>query len=127
MAKGKTIRVFAIIGALTVIGIASSLSQQGNAPSHLEVAELLDRIIQPRFQKDTRVFGITRVVKLVGGHARVDSSAGFEFAGRFRTTAPEEIPLLTGANAYKQDYLIAFLHTTHVPGKPFGPRAHTAV
>ncbi len=73
----------------------------------LQVADALDSIIQPRFQNDAGKFGVGRLVT-VDGHV---------FVADLEAADPAEAAVLAKAKAYQRDYLIAFLHTTHVPGK----------
>lgn len=74
------------------------------ADSPQKVAELLDSIVQPRFQKfgDGR-FGVDRLVR-THGHDRV----------RFEAETPEEQKPLNTALAANYDFVIMLLHTTHV-------------
>jgi len=94
---------------LSVAGFAPSRSQPNGkkVDAPLKVAELLDSIVQPRFQKDAGVFGMGRVMS-VNGH---------NFVARFKPADEAEVRVLNQANAYDRDYLISFLHMTHVPGK----------
>lgn len=85
-----------------------------------QVADLLDRLIQPRFADDAGgVFGMDRMYSTVNGHEKVLPQSD--------QTIPEfwdnetDQPLLKEIKSAKQRYVVAFLHTTHVPGKPVAP------
>ena len=81
--------------------------------SQRQVADDLDKIVQPRFQDASAgKFGLTRLVPTVNGH----QSVGFE--GNFRAETPTEVVLLADADAANRPYVLAFLHCAHVPGKP---------
>lgn len=76
-----------------------------------QVADALDKIIQPRFQDVTLgQFGLTRLIPAVPGHPSVG------FFGAFPTYSPRETALLASADAVHRPYVIAFLHCAHVPG-----------
>lgn len=81
------------------------------AETPLQVAQLLDCIIQPRFQNDIGVFGLSRVVTM-SGHQPI--------ASLYPNTDTEKT-LLHRANAANREYILTFLHTTHVPGKAKNP------
>jgi len=74
-------------------------------------AQILDSIIQQRFQEDNmQVFGVGRVVtmsKEIGGHYGV---------AQFSPQDPREAGLCYQLDASKRSYVIAFLHCAHVPG-----------
>ena len=77
-----------------------------------QVADALDKIVQPRFQDVTAgQFGLTRLVPAVRGHQSVG------FLGYFRTNTPAEAALLASADAPHRPYIIAFLHCAHLPGQ----------
>src|SRR5713226_1111148 len=86
----KSVIPFAGLGAVVLIGVSCCFPQQPTVRPQIQVAELLDSIIQPRFQTDMRVFGMNRVIKLVDGHGRVDSSAGFDFARMLQSSSPDD-------------------------------------
>lgn len=79
----------------------------GKAETPLQVAQLLDCVIQPRFQEDAGVFGLSRIITLIG-HERVAS---------LQPRTDQEESLLHRANAANREYMLGFLHTTHVPGQ----------
>ena len=81
--------------------------------SQRQVADDLDKIVQPRFQDASAgKFGMSRLVPAVNGHQAVG------FQGYFRTENPTEAALLARADAANRPYVLAFLHCAHVPGKP---------
>jgi hypothetical protein len=82
--------------------------------SPLQVADDLDQIIQPRFVQNAGMFGLSRLVPFVNGHA-------IGFMGRFDVDTPAEKKLLSSADAANRDYVIAFLHCAHVPGHFVSP------
>lgn len=81
-------------------GVASS------AISPQEVADMLDSIVQPRFQKNAGQFGVDRVV--FHGHDNI--------YGLTAVTSGEK-RRLRRINAAHRPYVIAFLHCAHKPGK----------
>lgn len=86
-------------GLLVVGGSALYALEVRRAPEPT-VADLLDRIVQPRFQRDDdERFGMDRLVKL-------RAHAG---AGRFYRLNPAESALLASANALNRDYLVGFV------------------
>ena len=95
------------IGALAVVGVVLAWAEMGGADEPARrVADLLDSVVQPRFQKDAGVFGTSRIAT-VEGH---------ESIARFRAADPVEAAVLSTANALGRDYMICFLHVSHVPG-----------
>ena len=77
-----------------------------------QVADALDKIVQPRFQDVTAgQFGMTRLIPAVRGHESVG------FLGAFPTNTSAETSLLASANAMHRPYVMAFLHCAHVPGQ----------
>lgn len=74
----------------------------------LQVADLLDSVIQPRFQDDRgTVFGIRRVIPAVRGH---DSVAFFDPQPPLQAQSEAEKPLFAQIEASHRDFEIAFLH-----------------
>jgi hypothetical protein len=53
----------------------------------------------------------------VFGTSRIATVEGHESIARFRGAGPVETAVLSTANALRRDYLICFLHVTHVPGR----------
>lgn len=81
-----------------------------------QVADALDKIVQPRFQDVTAgAFGMMRLVPVASGHQAVG------FYDDFRTSTPAEAALLAAADAPRHPYVMAFLHCAHVPGRPGTP------
>lgn len=72
-----------------------------------DVAEALDRIIQPRFQKFDGRFGVAERLLRVRGHD----------AARLRAETPVEQKWFAAADASGRDYVIAFLRCAHVPAR----------
>jgi len=78
-----------------------------------QIANALDKIVQPRFQDVTAgQFGMTRLMPVASGHQAVG------FYDDFRTSTPAEAALLAAADAPHHPYIMAFLHCAHVPGRP---------
>lgn len=75
--------------------------------SPASVAQVLDTIIQARFQDDAPVFGLSRVV-IVNSHQSV---------ANFTPHNATERSLMVQASSANRDYAIAFLHCAHVPGQ----------
>ena len=85
------------------------------------VANLLDKLVQPRFLQDAGKFGMDRLV--IAGHE--DQSAhGMETVYYLKPKNENETSLLRSANAAKRDYAIGFIHCAHKPGK-FLPKSKT--
>lgn len=85
---------------------------QATPGSARQVADALDKIVQPRFQDVTAgQFGMGRLIPVVRGHQ------GVGFLGNFRASTPAEAALLASADAPRRPYLMGFLHCAHVPGK----------
>ena len=78
------------------------------AVSPKQVADDLDAIIQPRFQDDRAgVFGMSRVVPMIGGHLAVNN---------FQPVTKAETQLWDQANSAGHPYQVEFLHSPHVLG-----------
>ncbi len=90
-----------------------ALPQTASPQTPQQVADILDGMIQPRFQDLTAgKFGMSRISPAVPGH----SSVGYP--GYFRTQTPVETALLARADAAHRLYVIAFLHCAPVPDAP---------
>jgi hypothetical protein len=111
-----TVVLATLIVALALLPPQAHPDRQGDAAE--KVADLLDRIIQPRFQDTTgAVFGMDRVNQTIIGHQSiviVDSPG----VPTFRSIDPADAALIKEANSYRRRYLIGFLHMAHVPGTP---------
>jgi hypothetical protein len=94
------------MAALLALGsqAARVLAQQRSAPDR--VTELLDALIQPRFQKDGGVFGMRRVVR----------SPGHEEVGALTDLSAWDKKQLAQIRALKHDYRVAMLRVKHPPG-----------
>jgi len=100
------------VGSLPLL-LALSLHSQPTPGTPRQVAEALDKIVQPRFQDvTTGQFGMMRLIPVASGHPAVG------FYGGFRTSTPAEAALLAAADAPHRPYIMAFLHCAHVPGRP---------
>jgi len=106
--------------ALLATALTASISQpsakaeaSAKVLDPLDVAQALDKVIQPRFQ-DAQAghFGISRLVSL-DGHGRVN--------GWLSTSIPREKQIMDDVNAKHTDFVISFLHCVHVPGKFLDP------
>lgn len=71
------------------------------------VANLLDGVIQCRFQEDLSQFGISRMVPEVHGHVQVNWMTQLSKSQQERVQE---------ANGRKLGYSVAFLHIAHKPG-----------
>lgn len=76
-----------------------------------QVADTLDSIIQPRFQKNAGRFGVDRIFEL-DGHAEVQWVDADSRSERRRFAA---------VKASHRPYIIAFLHCRHKPGAHIDP------
>lgn len=86
-------------------------STSASAETPQQVADALDKIVQPRFQDvSAGQFGMTRLIPVASGHQSVG------FYDDFRTSTPAEAALLAAADAPHHPYIMAFLHCTHVSG-----------
>jgi hypothetical protein len=111
-----TIRVPAALIVLsgTLLILAAAKTPQRSQPAAkadtpLKVADVLDRLIQPRFQRFDLGFGVTsRLVRVVGHNAVL-----------LRAETTEEKRLLADADAANRAYVIAFLHCVHVPATAY--------
>lgn len=81
------------------------------AASPLQVADMLDSIVQPRFQQNAGRFGVDRVFAL-DGHGNVHWVESDSRAERRRFAV---------VTASHRPYIIAFLHTSHKPGAHIDP------
>ena len=84
-----------------------------SAETPQQVAETLDSIVQPRFQKDIGQFGTGRVT-----HNVIPGHEGIEWIGadnRFETRR------FATLKASHRSYILAFLHCRHKPGAPVDP------
>ena len=82
-----------------------------SAKTPQQVAETLDSIVQPRFQKNAGRFGPDRVVHIEGhGHIEwIDASSRFETRQ------------FAAVRTSHRSYVIAFLHCRHKPGSHIDP------
>ena len=90
--------------ALTLPALSSHPDTSPQTPQ--QVADTLDSIVQPRFQKNAGRFGVDRV--LLAGHDTAHGLAA-ENAGERRK--------FQQVNAAHRPYVIAFLHCAHKPGQ----------
>lgn len=94
-------------------------------PAARGVADALDRILQPRFQEDAGIFGISRLVPFVPGHNALGGSdiiaRRFVIHASPRDNDAEkrvgEQRLLDMALRPGNDFVIGFLHIGHTPGQ----------
>jgi len=82
-------------------------SVEASRPVPEQVTELLDALIQPRFQKDGGVFGMRRVVK----------SPGHEEVGALTDLSASDKKQLARIQELKRDYRVSLLRLKHPPGK----------
>ena len=102
-----------LVGAALAYSQTRSVSEVPAPPvsATQRVADMLDQIIQKRFEMDAGVFGVSRVVR------PTDALLGHSAAARFDANTAPEARLLAQVQATNLDYVIAFLHSTHPPGK----------
>jgi hypothetical protein len=72
-----------------------------------QITELLDALIQPRFQKDGGVFGMRRVVK----------SPGHEEVGALTDQSAWDRKQLDRIESLRHDYRVSLLQLKHPPGR----------
>jgi hypothetical protein len=77
------------------------------AETPIRIAELLDQIVQEKFQEEAGVFGLSRL-PFMDGHTRVYG---------LNAERKDVDPRLVKANAFNVPYHIRFLRLAHVPGK----------
>jgi hypothetical protein len=82
-----------------------------SAQSPHQVADTLDGIVQPRFQKNAGRFGVDRVI--VGGHNNIFDLDVTTGADRSR---------LRQVKQARRPFIIAFLHCVHKPGQNVGEK-----
>ena len=82
-----------------------------NADTPRQVAENLDRMVQPRFQDNAGRFGVDRVI--IGGHDDIYELNAQSAADRGR---------LRRVKNARRPFVLAFLHCVHKPGKNVGSR-----
>ncbi len=90
---------------------ASAASPAPAAGLPEKVADTLDSIVQPRFQKNAGQFGVDRVVHLEGHEGVPWIDAGNRF----------EVRRFAAVKAAHRSYVIAFLHCRHKPGAHVDP------
>ena len=96
----------------------STLPQAADAPqlsTPLQVADALDRIVQPRFQRNAGQFGADRVVSELDGHPRVDEIDAETKSERRRFQT---------LRAAERSYVIGILHVAHKPGSHIDTHDH---
>lgn len=109
--------------ALTLLCAVGSRTSRADTSAVDQVAELLDALIQPRFQKDGGVFGMRRVVR----------SPGHEEVGALTDLSAWDKKQLAHIVALKHDYRVGMLRIKHPPGRyrkgqgAFGGLADTIV
>ena len=95
--------------ALTLPALSSHPDASPQTPQ--QVADTLDAIVQPRFQKNAGRFGVNRVVQ-IGGHERVSW---------IDPNSPVERRQFAAVQASHRSYVLAFLHCRHKPGAYVDP------
>jgi hypothetical protein len=94
------------------------------------IADALDAIMQPRFQKDAGVFGISRLVPLIQGHNALGGSdiiapaidRGSQFRIRRNADDEREQTLITDAKQPGNLFIVGFLHIAHPQGQMQRPQ-----
>jgi hypothetical protein len=97
-------------GLIVAAGLTPASGQSiGKADTPLKVAEVLDCLVQPRFESVQDKFGaMDRLVK-VQGHTPV----------RLAADTPLEKKYLRMAGEANRDYFVSFLHVVHVPSSAY--------
>ena len=80
-----------------------------------QVVELLDGLVQRRFLEDNGKFGLMRLPPPVSGHDTVQYKLHAQDSG--------EKEVIHAVDASEYEYLVEFLHCTHVPGRKQYPPA----
>ncbi len=97
---------------LGLLGVAWTAARSTpNADSPRQVAETLDRLVQPRFRENAGRFGVDRVI--IGGHDNI-----YELNAQ---SAIDRGRLHRVKNA-RRPFVLAFLHCVHKPGKNVGAK-----
>jgi hypothetical protein len=101
-----------IVPTVPLFGVAIRSSGQDSTKNEtpLRVAELLDEIVQHRFEDDSGVFGITRLVT-PAGHSRLSVN---------RNPSTLE-PTYADADRYGRAYAVLFYRIAHPPGRYRNP------
>ncbi|BDI30197.1 hypothetical protein CCAX7_22480 [Capsulimonas corticalis] len=73
----------------------------------LQVADALDKIVQPRFQRNAGQFGPDRIVMLPSGHTSIDEIDG---------ETPSERRKFLKLREARRSYVVGILHVVHKPG-----------
>ena len=108
----------------------------GDRAEALQIANMLDGIVQPRFYVEAGAFGLSRLAPLISGHesasrvmltvpknngndtgaATLQTSQASIVRSRYGLTE-HDMEVLKAVRAQNRDYQVGFLHTTHVPGR----------
>lgn len=91
--------------------VSAAASSPPTADPSEKVADTLDSIVQPRFQKNAGQFGVDRVVHIEGHEGVPWIDAGNPF----------EVRRFAAVKAAHRSYVIAFLHCRHKPGAYVDP------
>jgi hypothetical protein len=104
-------RVSILMAGSGLLLAATYLTSQSQSISKVEtphqVADVLDCVFQPRFQKDEIGFGLSRIMT-ISGHEKV---------ARFTPQDENEKRLMAKVQTAGREYVVAFLHCAHVPGR----------
>ena len=82
-----------------------------------QVVQLLDGVIQPRFQQRAGMFGLSRIVTLFGHEA----------VGNLGEVEPAEEKQLQEAQLLRRDYWVGMVHLPHTPGQIKAPNNSTKI
>jgi hypothetical protein len=94
------------MAALLLLGSQNVRALNASQPVPDRITELLDALIQPRFQKDGGVFGMRRVVR----------SPGHEEVGALTDLSAWDKKQLAQLRALKHTYRVGMLRVKHPPG-----------
>jgi hypothetical protein len=105
-------RTTAVSGTAENAAETSRPSKPAKEDETVQIAKLIDSVIQPRFLKEAGEFGLRRLTTSnLNGHTPV----------MFTAEDKTEKKVLEQVDASGRDYFLAFLHMAHKPGKYLRP------
>jgi hypothetical protein len=106
----------ALLCAAMVIAMPGrSAERSGKAFASAQIIQLLDGYVQQRFEEDNGLFGVERLAPPVNGHASI------RYQLYARNKGEKEILHTVQASGY--EYLVEFVHCSHVAGHRQNPPA----
>lgn len=111
--RGPSIATLLIVACTVgLVGAAWTAARSTpNADTPRQVAQTLDRMVQPRFRENAGQFGMDRVI--IGGHDDIYELNAKSAADRSR---------LRRVKNARRPFVLAFLHCVHKPGKSAGAK-----